>query len=154
VNSVYNKDQLTVAARSAGMELSVVPANTSAEVADAALALASQPLDAIVQIGSSLTTASFGAIGQAARRARIPLFGVLSSNAREGAALVVARDYFDGGHEAGVLAARIIRGESPANIPFQPLMKTRLVVNLNAARSMGLTIPASVLKRADEVIEN
>jgi ABC-type uncharacterized transport system substrate-binding protein len=154
VNSVYNKDQLQSTARNAGMELSVVPANTSAEVADAALALASQELDAIVQIGSSLTTASFGAIGQAARRARMPLFGVLSSNAREGAALVVARDYYDGGHEAGLLAARIIRGESPANIPFQPLAKTRLVVNVNAARSLGLKIPASVLKRAHEVVEH
>jgi ABC-type uncharacterized transport system substrate-binding protein len=152
VNSVYNKDQLTIQARNSGMELVVVPANTPAEVADAAIALASRQLDAILQIGSSLTTASFGAIGLAAERAHIPLFGVLSSNAREGAALVLARDYEDGGHEAGLLAARIIRGESPARMAFQPFLKTRLVVNLRAARAGGLEIPAALLKRADEVI--
>jgi ABC-type uncharacterized transport system substrate-binding protein len=153
VNSVFNKDQLAIAARKSGMELVVVPANTSAEVSDAALALASQTIEAIVQIGASLTTASFAAIGQAARRSRMPLFGFLSSNAREGAAVVVARDYFDGGREAGLVAARIMRGERPADIPFAPLQKTRLVVNANAARTGALALPPSLLRRADEVIE-
>jgi ABC-type uncharacterized transport system substrate-binding protein len=153
VNSVFNKDQLTVATQKSGMELSVVAANTSAEVSDAALALATQGIDAIAQIGGSLTAASFTAIAQAARRARVPLFGVLSSNAREGAAVVLSRDYFDGGHEAGLMAARIMRGQRPAAIPFAPLQKTRLLVNPSAARALGMTIPASVLKRADEVVE-
>jgi ABC-type uncharacterized transport system substrate-binding protein len=153
VNSVFNKDQLTLATRKSGMELSVVAANTSAEVADAALALATQGIDVIAQIGGSLTASSFAAIAQAARRARVPLFGVLSSNAREGAAVVVSRDYYDGGHAAGLMAARVMRGEDPARMPFAPLQKTRLLVSRSAARALGFVIPPSVIARADEVVD-
>ncbi|TMA80673.1 MAG: hypothetical protein E6J72_07535 [Deltaproteobacteria bacterium] len=153
VNSVFNKDQLTQAAQNSGMELRVVAVNTSTEVADAALALATQGIDAIAQIGGSLTAASFTAIAQAARRARVPLFGVLSSNIHEGAAVVLSRDYYDGGHAAGLIAARVIRGEPPAAIPFEPLQKTRLLVNPAAAGALGMTIPRSLVARADEVVE-
>ena len=105
-----------------------------------------------MQIAGNLTTVAFASITQAARRARIPLFGSLTSNAHDGAAVVVARDYFDGGHAAGLMAARIMRGEQPAAIPFVPLKKTRIVVNLDAARAMGLQVPPSVVQRASAVI--
>jgi ABC-type uncharacterized transport system substrate-binding protein len=125
-----------------------VAANTSAEISDAALALCNQPIDAVVQVAGNLTTAAFASIAQAARRARLPLFGALSSNIHDGAAVVVARDYFDGGREAGLMAARIMRGENPARIPFQPLRTTKTLVNPEAARAVGLTVPASVMHRA------
>jgi ABC-type uncharacterized transport system substrate-binding protein len=152
VNSVFNKDQLATAARAAGLELVATPVNTSTEISDAALALCNQNLDAVTQVAGNLTTAAFASITQAAQRARIPVFGSLSGNARDGAAVVVARDYFDGGREAGLMAARIMRGERPATIPFQPLTKTKVIVNLDAARAAGLTIPPAFRQRADEVI--
>jgi putative ABC transport system substrate-binding protein len=129
-----------------------VAANTSSEMADAALALCNQPLDAVVQIAGNVTTAAFASIAQAAARVRLPLFGSLSSDAHEGAAVVVARDYYEGGREAGVMAARVMRGESPGSIPFTPLAKTKVIVNLDAARATGLTVPPSLLRRADEVL--
>jgi ABC-type uncharacterized transport system substrate-binding protein len=46
-----------------------------------------------------------------------------------------------------------MRGESPATIPFQPVFKNTLVVNPKAARRYGLTLPASLVRRADKVIE-
>jgi ABC-type uncharacterized transport system substrate-binding protein len=153
VNSVFNKDRLVEVAPQHGMEAIAVAANTSAEVSDAAAALCSQPLDAIVQIGANVTTAAFVSISQAAQRAHIPVFGALSSNAHDGAAVVVTRDSYDGGHEAGLMAARIMRGESPARIPILPLTKTRIIINLQAARAMGLAIPASLRQRATQVIE-
>ena len=152
VNSVFNKDQLTERARKHGVDVVAMAANTSSEMADAAQALCSEHIDAVVQITSNLTTVAFASITQAARRARLPLFGSLSSNAHDGAAVVVARDYFDGGHAAGLMAARIMRGEQPATIPFAPLTKTRIIVNFDAARTMGLRIPPSVVQRASEVI--
>jgi ABC-type uncharacterized transport system substrate-binding protein len=152
VNSVFHKDQLTEAARKVGIEVVAVAASTSAEVPDAALSLCSRKLDALCQIPGNLTAASFPSIAQAARRARLPIFAFQSSQARAGAAVVLARDYEDGGREAGLIAARVMRGESPASIPFQPLSKTRLIVNLEAARSSGLTLPTALIKRAEEVI--
>jgi len=151
-NSVYNKDKMSDAARRAGLELVAVPANTSSEIADAALALCEQRIDAVVQIGSNLTTVAFASISQAARRNRIPVFGALSANAVEGAAVVVARDFFDGGHTAGTLAARVMRGESPAALPFEELRTSKTIINLDAARATGLRIPAALRQRATRVI--
>jgi len=152
VNTVFHKDKTAEAAQKLGMELVAVAANTSSEVADAAVALCSRKLDAVCQIGGNLTASSFPSIAQAAKRARLPVFAFLSSLAKQGASVVVSRDYADGGREAALMAARVMRGESPAKIPFQPVKKTRLIVNLEAARDCGLKLPQSLIKRADEVI--
>ncbi len=151
-NSVLHKDILAEEARKVGINIVIVAANTSVEVADAALSLCSQPIDALCQIPGNLTAASFPSIAQAAKRAKLPIFAFQSSQARSGALLVLARDYGDGGREAGLMAARVMRGESPASIPFQRVKKTKLIVNLEAARSRGLTLPPALIKRADEVI--
>ncbi|HEY2774999.1 MAG TPA: ABC transporter substrate-binding protein [Candidatus Binatia bacterium] len=151
VNSVYNKDELTKLAGKQGIEVVAVPANTATEIADAALALTNQPLDAVVQIAGNLTASAFVSITQASRRARLPLFGTLGSNAVDGAQVTVARDYYEGGREAALMAARIMRGESPANIPLEPLRQVRLLVNEDAARAIGMRIPDSVLGRAEKV---
>jgi len=151
-NSVYNMERISEAARKAGLEIISVPANTSGEVPDAALALMSRHPDAICQIAGNLTASAFPSIVQAARKAKLPIFGFQSSQAHGGACVVVARDYYDGGREAAHMAARVIRGENPGTMPFTPLKTTRLLVNMKAAASCGLIIPASILQKASQVI--
>ena len=152
-NSIYNMEQTRKAAAKLGMELVTVPANTSAEVPDAALAMMGQGIDAVCQIAGNLTAASFPSIVRAAEGARIPVFAFQSNQAYEGASVVVARDYYDGGREAAHLAARVMRGENPANIPFQPLRTTRIFVNQKAAQRSGLKIPVALLRTANKVIK-
>jgi putative ABC transport system substrate-binding protein len=64
----------------------------------------------------------------------------------------MARDYHDAGRQSAALAVRVMRGERPAGIPFQTVNRTRLIVNVSAARQLGLTIPADLVSRADEAI--
>jgi putative ABC transport system substrate-binding protein len=106
----------------------------------------------VVQVASNLTTSSFSSISRAAASARVPLLSALSGDLDNGAALVVARDYVDAGRRASALAVRILRGESPAAIPFQPLDTERLLVNLDAARAQGLRVPPAIVERAERVI--
>ncbi len=152
VNTVYHKDMMVKAANAAGIEVVALPVASSTEVADAAIALCSRRIDALCQVAGNLLGSSFSSIAQAARRAKLPVFGFLSTQARQGAVVVVARDYYDGGPEAGRLAVRVMRGEDPASLPFQPLRTTRTIVNLKAARDNGLTIPPTLIRRADEIL--
>jgi len=152
INSVRSTELFREAAARAHLEVVVVPANTAADVADATLAMLTGHLDAVVQVPSNVTVAGFATISRAARRAGIPAFGFLSGDLANGAVAVLARDYLDAGHLAGTMAARIMRGESPASIPITPIQRTALRVNVESARAVGVTIPAAVLARAVEVV--
>ena len=153
VNTVLHKDKITTAAKKAGIEVITVAANTSSEVSDAAMALCSKKIDVLCQIPGNLTASSFPAIVRAANMAKLPVFAFQSTQAHAGAAIVLARDYYDGGRDAGFIAARVMRGENPENIPFVPYTKTRLIINMESARNVRLLIPHSLIQRATEVIE-
>ncbi len=153
INSMYYKDALAREAAKVGISIEAIAVATSAEVPDAAAALCRKGIHAVCQISDNISASSFAAILKAADRARIPVFAFQTSQARAGAVAAIARDFRDAGRDAGGLAARVARGESPAAIPFQPCKKTRLTVNLRAARACGVTINGQLLKEAHSVIE-
>ena len=109
-------------------------------------------MNAICQIPGNLTAAAFASISRAAGRARIPVFAFQTSQAHEGAAVVLARDYFEAGRLTAAMAVRIMRGENPAKMPFQSVSRSKLMVNLPAANNAGLPLPDEVVKKAEQVI--
>lgn len=152
INSVVNHDLLVKAARGAGLEVVSMGVSTPAEVADTTLALCGKQIDLFCLPTANITAASFPSIAQVTHRARLPVFGFLSGLLAEGAMAVVARDYYDMGHDAGGLAARVIRGERPGDIPLKPGTKSRLLLNRGAAEHAGVKLPQSVIDRAEKVI--
>jgi putative ABC transport system substrate-binding protein len=71
----------------------------------------------------------------------------------EGGLLSYGADFPDGFHESGLYVAKVLKGARPADLPILQPTKFALVVNLKAAKSLGIAIPTSILARADEVIE-
>ena len=154
VNSVANKDLFVRECDQCGLTVETVAANTASDLPDAALALCGRRLDAVVQVVDNLSVAGFPAIARAASQARLPVFACQGTAAKQGAVLVLARDYYDAGRETALMAARIMRGESPASIPFSPPTKTRVLVNLKRAQEIRLAIPEALLRQATPVSDS
>ena len=84
---------------------------------------------------------------------RLPVIYSFRIFAIEGGLISFAADYSDLFRRAAGYVDKILKGSHPADLPVEPPHKFGLIINLNTARSLGLTIPPAVLARADEVID-
>jgi putative tryptophan/tyrosine transport system substrate-binding protein len=88
-----------------------------------------------------------------ADRYRLPAVYPFRQFAEVGGLLSYGNDQLDNFRRAAVYADRILKGEKPSELPIQAPVKFELVINLKTAKAIGLTVPPSLLARADEVIE-
>jgi ABC-type uncharacterized transport system substrate-binding protein len=150
-NSVANRNLLVREATRCGLTVETVAANTPGDLPDAAMALCGRRLDAVVQVIDNLSAAGFPAIARAAAQARVPVFACQGAAVKQGAALALARDYYDAGRETALMAARVMRGERPQRIPLSPPLTMTTLVNLKNAAESRLVIPEALLRVATQV---
>jgi putative ABC transport system substrate-binding protein len=89
----------------------------------------------------------------AAARNNVPAVYNLSAFARDGGLLSYGVDPIDNWRRAATYVDRILRGAKPGDLPVQFPTKFEMIVNVKTAKALGLTVPQSILLRADEVIE-
>lgn len=149
--SVIFKDRMTKAARQAGLVASAVPVSGTGEVGDATRSLCDQKVDAIELFGN-VAHSGFAALIKVARECRVPVFSPAPFEVMQGAIASLFPDFQEGGVVAGKMIARVLRGESPASIPFYRVQTTKLAVNPGDAGKIGITVPPDVVKQADTVV--
>jgi putative tryptophan/tyrosine transport system substrate-binding protein len=107
----------------------------------------------VILTGSALTISRSGLINRLAIQHKLPLICIRRYFAESGCLISYGPDVRDQYGRAAGYIDRILKGEKPADLPVQVPTRYELVVNLKTAKALGLTVPPSVLARADEVIE-
>jgi putative ABC transport system substrate-binding protein len=144
---------LETAARSLKVVPIIAPIHSDGEIETAITALGREPGGGLVVIPDFFTTAHRASIIMAAARNRVPTVYWGSVFARDDGLLYYGVDQVDIYRRAASYVDRILRGAKPAELPVQFPTKFEMVVNLKTAKALGLTVPQSILLRADEVIE-
>jgi putative ABC transport system substrate-binding protein len=141
------------ATRATGMKLTVLNASIEDEI-DAAFASMSEPhTDALVVDPDGFFTARREQIVALASRHAIPAIYGHRYCVTAGGLISYGIDDGPVSRQAGIYAGRIMKGARPADLPVQQPTKFELVINMKTANALGLTVPQSLLARADEVIE-
>jgi len=122
--SVSLKDKLTVAAEKAGLKVVAVPLNSAGEGTEATNALLAKNVGAIEIFGNA-AHAAFESVIAAAKEKGVPVFSPSPFEIMKGATAAIFPDFQEGGVVAGQMIGRILKGESPAGIPFYKLETTK-----------------------------
>jgi len=143
---------IEAAGRRLGVDVSVHSVRDTSEIEGVINALAAKPNGGLIAIASSLITAKRDLIISLVNRSRLPAIFSFRYYAEAGGLASYGVDNHDLFRRARYVD-RILKGEKPADLPVQSPTTIKLVINLKTAKALGLTVPPSLLSRADEVIE-
>jgi len=146
-------DGIKTAARSLGRELVLGYANTVQQIDTAFATFAEQSVAGLLVAADPLFSSQRTQIIVLATRHGWPAIYQWREFVDAGGLASYGPNLFDAYRQAGLFAARILKGEKPADLPVQQPTKFEFVINLRTAKALGLTIPQVLLGRADEVIE-
>ena len=155
-NPQHFDDEVTFARRGAeslGIELTTHPINDVADLDAALNAVSAGGADSLLVISSRLTGIVAAKIAQYGQEHRLPVIASWREFVASGALLSYGPSrIFEAKRLAGYVQ-KVLNGEKPADLPIEQPVKFELVINLKTAKALGLTVPPSLLGRADEVIE-
>ena len=140
-------------APSLGVEVSPVNVRDAGEIERAVTAFARSANGGLIVTGSALAVVHRDLIITLAARHKLPAVYFRPLFVSDGGLIAYGPNITDQYRRAAGYVDRILKGEKPADLPVQAPTKYELVINLKTAKALGLEIPATVLARADEVIE-
>ncbi len=141
------------AARTKGMQLPILKAASESEIDAAFASLVQMQVGALVVGSDPFFNSRREQLVALASHHSVPAIYEWREFAAQGGLISYGPSLTSVNRQAGTYAGRILKGEKPADLPVQQPTKFELVVNLKTAKALGLTVPQSILARADEVIE-
>ncbi|ALF30360.1 ABC transporter substrate-binding protein [Brucella abortus] len=151
-NSVSLLAALKEAATAEGIEIVESAATKSAEVQGAARALVGRADAMYVPTDNTIVSALESAVG-VAEESKLPLFTADTDSVKRGALAALGFNYYDVGKQTGAIVVKILKGEKPGDIAVDIAKGTDLVINLGAAKKMGVEFPQAVIDRATSKID-
>jgi putative ABC transport system substrate-binding protein len=145
--------EMKTAADAVGLQFQVINASTSREIDTAFATLAAARPDALFVGPDPFFNSRRGQLALQAARHALPASYAIRDYAEAGGLMSYGTNITAGYHQVGVYAGRILKGAKPADLPVQQSTKFELVINLQAARTIGLEVAPQLLASADEVIE-
>jgi putative ABC transport system substrate-binding protein len=149
----YYLGPFKAAAASFGMEATVAHVRAASQIEGAIAAQAQAPNGGMIVLTDSFTGVHRAEITSLAARYRLPAVYPFRHFAEAGGLLSYGSDVFDNFRRAATYVDRVLKGAKPSELPVQAPVKFELVINLKAAKALGLSIPQSLLASADQVIE-
>jgi putative ABC transport system substrate-binding protein len=144
---------MDVAARRLGVQLQVIEVRRVEDLPAAFAAAVAGRAQGVMSTQSPFFVHNNVPIAQFALKHRLPSLSGEPGAAKDGALLFYGPNVFEGCSRAGKYIDRILKGAKPADLPVEQPTKFELVINLKTAKALGLTIPRSLLARADEIIQ-
>jgi putative tryptophan/tyrosine transport system substrate-binding protein len=135
-----------------GVELVPVEVKVRDDIAAAIAGVAARPASALVNIEDPLVISNAGQIAGFALQNRLPLIG-FRPQPQPGALMEYGPDVLDLYYRSATLVDKILKGTPPADLPIERAVKFELIVNLKTAKTLGVTVPLTLIASADEVIE-
>jgi putative ABC transport system substrate-binding protein len=144
---------LETAAPSQAVELIRAPVHNAGDISHAIEAMVGEPNGGLLVVPDPFTITHRDLIVDLTARHHLPAVYPFGFFARSGGLVSYGVDVVEDYRRAASYVDRILRGEKATNLPVQAPTKFKLLVNLKAAKALGLEVPSSLLARADEVIE-
>ena len=145
--------ELRAAAHALGITLHPVEFRRAEEIEPAFAAIARERVDAVITFSDQLSYFYANRIAELAATTRLPALYAYREIPDAGGLMSYGPSLNGMWRRAAAYVVKILQGEKPADLPIEQPTKIELVVNLQAAKALGITIPPSLLLRADEVIQ-
>ena len=152
-NTQFLMSDLHVAEKALGVRIEFVEARTASAIEAAFVSILERRAGALVIGADAFLLSKTDELAALATRYHVAASSEVRDFAAAGGLMAYETDILDAYRLAGNYTGRILRGEKPAELPVQQATKAKLIINLKSAKALGITVPITLLARADEVIE-